>query len=60
MHGKKKIRLECEHTGLKDNRLNYKCKECNRASAKSVNSLIESFQECINFPMVILINLFCY
>ena len=49
MHWKKKIRLECEHTGLKDNRLNYKCKECNKTSAKSVNSLIEKFPRTYKF-----------
>ena len=32
---RKKIRSECEFIGLKNNRLNYKCKECNEASAKS-------------------------
>ena len=41
---RKKIRSECEFTGLKDNRLNYKCKECNETSAKSVNDLIKKFQ----------------
>ena len=44
MHGKKKkIRSECEITWLKNNRLNYKCKECNETSAKLVNDLIENF-----------------
>ena len=38
-----KIRSECESVGLKDNRLNYNCKECNETSAKSVNDLIEKF-----------------
>ena len=42
---------ECEFIGLKDNRLKYKCKECDDISAKS----IESFQEHINFVMVPLI-----
>ena len=32
---RKNIRSECEFIGLKNNRLNYKCKECNEASAKS-------------------------
>ena len=40
---RKTIRSECEFIGLKDNRLNYKCKECNETSAKSVNDLIEEF-----------------
>ena len=39
---RKKIRSECEFIGIKDNRLNYKCKECNETSAKSVNDLIVS------------------
>ena len=37
MHEKKKIRSECEFIGLNDNRWNYKCKECNETSAKSVD-----------------------
>ena len=32
-----KIRSECEFTGLKDNRLKYKCKNCNDISTKSIN-----------------------
>ena len=39
----KKNRSECEFIGLKDNRLNYKCKEFNETSAKSVNDLIRKF-----------------
>ena len=55
----KNITSECEFVGFENDRLNYRCKECNGTSAKSVNAL-ESFQECINFAMVIFINLFCY
>ena len=40
---RKNIKLECEFIGLKNNRLNYKSKECNETSAKSVNDLIEKF-----------------
>ena len=40
---RKKIRSECKIIGLKDNRLKYKCKECNDISAKSVDDLIEKF-----------------
>ena len=37
----KKIKSEfIEFIGLKNNRLNYKCKECNETSNKSVNDLI--------------------
>ena len=39
----KNIRSECESIGLKNNRLNYKCKECNETSAKSINDLTEKF-----------------
>ena len=44
-----KIKSECEFTRLKDNRLNYKCKECNEISAKSVNDLIEKFPGTYKF-----------
>ena len=56
---RKKFRSECEFIGLKDNRLNYKCKECNETSAKSINDLIKKFPKHVSFAMVILINLFC-
>ena len=46
---RKKIRSECEFIGIKDNRLNYKCKECNETSAKSVNDLIEKFPRTYKF-----------
>ena len=49
MHGRKKIRSECELIGLKENRLNYKCKECNETSAQSVNGLIEKFPRSYKF-----------
>ena len=39
----KKIKSECEFIGLKNNRLNYRCKECNGTSAKLVDDLIEKF-----------------
>ena len=42
------IRLECEFIGHKNNRLNYKCKECNETSIKSVNDLIENVSENIS------------
>ena len=46
---RKQIRSECEFIGFKDNRLNYKCKECNDTSAKSVNDLKEKFQSTHKF-----------
>ena len=50
MHGqKKKIRSECEFIGLKNNRLNYRCKECNGISTKSINETIENFPRMYQF-----------
>ena len=46
---RKKFRSECEFIGLKDNRLNYKCKECNETSAKSINDLIKKFPRTCKF-----------
>ena len=43
IHEKKKIRSEFEFIGLIDNRLKYKCKECNDISYKSVDDLIKKF-----------------
>ena len=45
----KKIRSECEFVGFKDNRLNYKCKECNDTSARLVDDLIEKFPRTYKF-----------
>ena len=38
--GRKNIKCECEFIGLKNNRLNYRCKECNGTSTKSIKELI--------------------
>ena len=46
---RKRIRSECEFIGLKDNRLKYKCKECNDISAKSVDDLKEKFPRTYKF-----------
>ena len=46
---RKKVRSECGFIGLKNNRLNYKCKECNETSSKSVNDLIEKFPKTHKF-----------
>ena len=40
---RKNIKSECEFIGFKNNRLNYRCKECNGTSVKSKNDLIEKF-----------------
>ena len=46
---RKNIKSECEFIGLKNNRLNYRCKECNVTSNKSVNDLIEKFPNTYQF-----------
>ena len=46
---RKNIRSECEFIGLKNNRLNYRCKECKGISTKSVNELIEKFPRMYQF-----------
>ena len=49
MHGEKYIKSECEFIGFKNNRLNYRCKECNGTSTKSVNESIEKFPRMYQF-----------
>ena len=46
---KKKIMLECSLIGLKNNRLHYKCKECNNESYKSINELTKKFPNVYQF-----------
>ena len=46
---RKKIISECKYTGFMNNRLNYKCKECNNKSYKSINELIEKFPNTYKF-----------
>ena len=46
---RKNIKSKWEFTGLKNNRLNYRCKECNTASNKSINYLIEKFPRMHKF-----------
>ena len=46
---RKNIKSKCEFIGLKNNRLNYRCKECNGTSSKSVNDLIEKFPNTYQF-----------
>ena len=46
---RKNIKSQCEFIGLKNNRLNYRCIECNGTSAKSTNELIENFPNTYQF-----------
>ena len=36
----KNAKSECEFIGFKSNRLNYRCKECNGISTKSINETV--------------------
>ena len=46
---RKNIKSECEFIGFKNNRLNYRCKECKGISTKSINELIEKFPTTYQF-----------
>ena len=49
MHGKKKIRLNCEFIGFKNGRLNYTCKECKASYSKLANESIKNFPTLYKF-----------
>ena len=50
MHGKNiNIKSECEFFGFKNDRLNYRCKECNGTSNKLINDLIGKFPKMYRF-----------
>ena len=51
---RKKIKSECEFIELKNNRLNYKCKECQKNALSQKMKQLEIFRLCINFAMMIL------
>ena len=40
---RKNIKSECDFIGLKNNRLNYRCKECKGKSTKPINGLSKKF-----------------
>ena len=46
---RKNIKSVCDFIGFKDNRLNYRCKECSNESYKSINGLIEKFPNVYQF-----------
>ena len=46
---RKKIISECRYTGFMNNRIHYKCKECNDKLNKSINRLIEKFPNTYRF-----------
>ena len=46
---RKHIKSVCVFIGFKDNRLNYRCKECKGTSTKSINGSIEKFPRMYQF-----------
>ena len=46
---RKNIKSQSEFIGFKNDRLNYRCKECNGTSTKSVNDLVEKFPRTYKF-----------
>ena len=46
---RKNIKSEYEFIEFKNNRLNYRCKECDGTSTKSINELIEKFPSVYQF-----------
>ena len=56
---KRNIKSVCNFIGLRNNKLNYKCKKCKKRWFKPVNGLIKkSFQIYTSFVMDTLINFF--
>ena len=45
----KKIKSKCDFIEFKNNRLNYKCKECGKRCTKSINGLIKKFSSVYQF-----------
>ena len=57
---RKKIGLHYEFIRFKNDRLNYRCKECKHSCYKSKLKQFKIFRLCINFAIVISINFFCF
>ena len=54
----KNCESKCDFTGLKNNKLHYKCNECKKRQLKPINHLTKSFQIHMSFVIETLINLF--
>ena len=48
---RRKIKSVCNFIGLKNNKLNYECKECKKIWLKPVNGLIKKFPNITSFVM---------
>ena len=49
MQWKKKIKSVCNFIGIKNNKLNYECKECKKISLKPISELIKKFPNVYQF-----------
>ena len=49
MHGKKKNKSECKFMGQRNNRLNYKCKECGKRCSGLIDEAIKNFLTMYQF-----------
>ena len=49
----KKIMSECILIGIEDNKLSYKCKECNDKSYRSIKGLIKKFPSVYQFVLLL-------
>ena len=56
---RRKIKSVCNFIVLKNNKLNYECKECKKRSLKPINQLIKNFPNVYQFVMETLTNFFC-
>ena len=46
---RRKVKSECDFVGLKNNKLNYKCKECKKIYFTAINGLIKKFSNMYQF-----------
>ena len=46
---RKKIKSECDFIGFKNNRFNYRCKECRRICPKPINEAVKNFPTTYQF-----------
>ena len=46
---RKKIKIECDYIGFRNNRLNYRCKECGKGYNKLINEAVKNFPATYQF-----------
>ena len=43
MHGKKKVKSECDYIGFRNNKLNNQCKDCRKRCTKLISEAVRNF-----------------